>query len=179
MSWNLVNNNSNLDLYCNNLRCSKIIIPTDTDGIISLSASFYTGSSSLDYTEQRAGITVKYQVFNGYMYIFMRTSTGIWNIIPNPSGTGWSNMKLGPWNSGAPIGLNIPYKVNSADNIYSCDIITISPSNVFNSTRVKIDSSTSGFWGITLFPINPLTQFNNNQSFSVDNFCLVVPVIKL
>lgn len=181
MSWNLVNNNSNLDLYCNTLRCAKVVNPTDTDGEVVLTADFYTGSTAVDYTLQKSANLV-YKVVNNIMYIRRQNPTGFFITIPNPSGTGWSNMKLGNWNGGNPIPLSIPYKLNSTDKIYSTTIPIQTPANVFKSSRVQLTSDVgdiNGNWLLTFFMEYPVTDFPNSQYLQIDNFFISVPVVKL
>lgn len=180
MSWDIVNPNI-LDLYCNKLNCNSVGISTDTSGTASVGASFYTGSAPSAIL-QRSGITVRYLVFGSIMYISMSSSTGYWNVVNNPSGTGWSSMQLSNYNGGSPLGLQIPYKVNSNDNLFYTTAVLESPAQTFYQMKVSIFSKVGGVdgsWNFSFNMMSPATQFINGQSQSISNFCLVVPVTKV
>lgn len=179
MSWDLVNQN-NLDLFCNKLHYNSFQGSKDTNGNIFLNCDFYTGSSALDYTLQKSGQILKYNVFNGMMTMYLNTGTGF-TLISNPLGTGWQDIKLGTWNGGNPQKFSIPYKLNSVDNIFNFTIPIKYPNNNTNiNVRFRLVSTEStGIWDVLISVSQPTSEFLNGSVMTIDNFCIMVPVIKL
>ena len=180
------NNNSlySSSLSCNTINTStlntnEIVLPNDTDGLQSVSCSLYTKTGPTTYVQQRGGITLNYAVHKNTMVMFMRSSTGDFNL------SGTSNvLYLGPYNSGTnqPIPWHIPYKIESEDG-NMCSVINIKLTNA-TVCKFEIDTNVSGIAGDTIinfYAISPnggptAGSFNDMVLCNVCNWVEYFPV---
>ena len=171
------------NLYCKNISAESLTLPNDTDGLVTVGCGLFsrTGTSpNYTYTLERGGITLYYSVHKNGLFLFMRSSTGIFQLSTNTD-----TLYLLQWDPNTQQPLLpwiIPYEILSNDGDI-CYVINIH--NGFNTTcRMRIDTNYEGTPGniyIYLEAHSPdggvsAGVFRSGVNTSLCNFSLLTPV---
>lgn len=170
-------------LNCKEIYCDNIILPYDTNGVVTIGCGLYsrTGTSpNYTYTLQRGGITLYYSVHKNGLFLFMKSSTGEFQL-----STTTDRLYLLQWDPETEQPLlpwHIPYEIISNDGDM-CYVINFQNGN--NTTcRMRIDTNSAGVPGdfyIYLEPHSPnggvsAGSFVSGVNTSICNFFITAPV---